>query len=49
MTLGKQCYTCPVCGGSGEVLENLYTHINSSTGINFVMCKSCNGRGVIID
>ena len=43
-----ECHICPVCGGSGEVLENLYTHINSSTGINFVNCQSCNAKGYLI-
>ena len=38
---------CPVCNGSQTVLENLYTHVNSSTGINFIKCKSCNGLGYI--
>ena len=38
---------CPVCNGSQEVIENLYTHINSATGINFVKCRSCNGQGFI--
>lgn len=47
-------YTCPVCRGRGSVPYGFYssqTYDGSSVtdSTSTVVCKSCNGRGIVFD
>jgi DnaJ-class molecular chaperone len=48
----KNIWTCPVCMGKGIVPNNFYLGTEktwSSTSATPETCRSCNGRGIILD
>ena len=44
----KKPHTCPVCGGTGQVLAGFYIIGNSTTGFSTPeTCRSCDGGGIV--
>jgi DnaJ-class molecular chaperone len=46
----KKPYTCPVCGGNGQVPHGFYTQTSgqwSSTSSTPEQCRTCKGTGVV--
>ena len=40
----KKPHKCPVCNGSGAVIEQSFT---TSTAVNTVVCHPCKGEGIV--
>jgi DnaJ-class molecular chaperone len=41
-------YMCPVCGGTGRIINNYHSGSSELVTIQIVDCSNCNGTGKVI-